>query len=269
MLKRYLAMIFGGPVPQPGRKVRRLPATRLGVEALGDRVLPSAGCTAAAGASSAAAQAARVSSFDAGSRSASADRGDHHGGGCGAAEHASLAASLTNAAGATGTATFSESNGTLFVPVKGAAAGTTLSVAVTDNGTTTTLGSVTTDASGNGFAKFTGVTVAAGDTITVGDLTGTFAQTRFTATLAGTTTGVTGTASANALKNKLHVTVSGATANTEYTVSVNGTSVGSFTTNAAGRGRLRVTPSGVTIATGSTITIADADGNTLLSGTFA
>ena len=95
---------------------------------------------------------------------------------------------MSNASGATGTASFNESNASLFVTVKGAAASTTLNVAVTDNGTTTTVGTVTTDASGNGHAKFTGVTVAAGDTVTVGsDITGTFAQVKFTASLTGAT----------------------------------------------------------------------------------
>jgi hypothetical protein len=142
-------------------------------------------------------------------------------------------------------------------------------VTITDNGTTTTLGSISTDASGNGNAKFTGVTAVAGDTINVGDLTGSFAQIRFTASLTGAT-GVSGNAAFNSVKNVLHVSIKGATASTTYNVTINGTVVGQITTNSHGYGRLNVTPTGVTIASGSTISVADTTGDpAILTGSFA
>jgi len=137
------------------------------------------------------------------------------------------------------------------------------------------LGTVSTDASGNGHAKFTGVTAAAGDALTVGDLTGTLAQVKFTATLTGAATSVSGSSSYNSVKNSLHVAISGATASTTYNVSINGAVVGQITTNSNGHGRLKVTPTGVTIAAGSTISITDTAGSTAipdrnvcLKGTF-
>ena len=141
---------------------------------------------------------------------------------------------------------------------------------VTDNGTTTTVGTVTTDASGNGHARLTGVTAAAGDTITVGDLTGTFSQVKLSATLTGTATGVSGLTEYNSVKNQLRVSISGAADSTTYNVSINGMVVGQITTNRRGYGHLKVTPSGVTIASGSTISIADTSGDAaILTGTFA
>ena len=47
------------------------------------------------------------------------------------------------------------------------------------------MGTLTTDASGNGTAKLSNVTASAGDTILVGDLTGTFTQSHLSATLSG------------------------------------------------------------------------------------
>jgi hypothetical protein len=258
--------IFGGSVQRP-RGPRK---PRLGVEELTPRTLPSAGFhTIAAG--GAFDQAARFAAFE--SSSSSTDTSSESQDGCGGhhgAEHATLSASLTNASGATGTASFNSSAGSLFVTVKGATASSTLSVTVTDNGTTTNVGTITTDASGNGHAKFTGVTAAAGDTVMVGDLTGTFAQVRFSATLTGTTTGVSGSAAYNSVKNSLHVSITGAAASTTYNVSINGTVIGQITTNSRGYGRLKVTPSGVTIASGSTISIADTTGSAaILTGAFA
>jgi hypothetical protein len=261
-MRKYLSSIFGD-----GRR-RPTPKPRLGVEELTPRVLPSAACSAAA--SGASTQAARFASgFSAADDSSSDEHGGHGWRGEHGAAHATFAAALSNSSGATGTASFNESAGSLFVSIKGAAASTTLNVAVTDNGTTTTVGTVTTDASGNGHAKLTGVTVAAGDTVTVGDLTGTFAQVKFTASLTGMT-GVSGTASFNSVKNSLHVSVTGATASTTYDVTVDGTVIGQFTTNSNGHGRLKLSLSGVAIAAGSTISIADTAGDAaILTGTFA
>src|SRR5689334_9288610 len=140
MLK-FLATIFGtsggtrfAGAP-PVRKTHG-PRVRLGMEELTPRIVPSAGCGSASSSSASAAQSARAlfSTATAGAtRFADAADAGHH---CGA-EHAGLAASLTNSSGATGTATFSDVNGTLSVSVKGAAANTSLNVTVTDNGTTT------------------------------------------------------------------------------------------------------------------------------------
>jgi hypothetical protein len=259
MLK-FLATMFGGQGRRPVR-VAQLCGSRLGVEELSSRILPSAGCGgAAAGASTQAARGALFSSAIAGTD----DSFDHGGHECGAA-HASLSASLSNSSGATGTATFSESNGVLKVSVTGAAASTSLAVSVDG----TSVGTVTTDASGNGSAKLTGVTASAGSTVLVGDLTGTFAQVKLSASLTGTT-GVTGTASFNTLTGKLRVSASGLTAGTTYDVAVGGTTVGQITANSAGRGKLHVSPTGVTIASGSMVTfIATGDTTAILSGTFA
>src|SRR5207302_859299 len=95
--------------------------------------------------------------------------------------------------------------------------------------------------------------IQAGTAITVGDLNGTFAQVEFTASLTGAT-GVSGSAKYNAQKNALHVSITGAAADTTYNVTVNSTVVGQITTNSAGAGKLKVSPaSGVIITSGSTI----------------
>jgi hypothetical protein len=183
-------------------------------------------------------------------RHSSADSGDseqseHE---CGAARHATLAANLTNASGATGTASFNAQNGSLKVSVTGAAASSSLDVSV--NGTS--VGTLTTDASGNGTAKLTNVT----------------AQPRLSATLSGSSS-ATGKASVEVVNNHLRVRIHGAAANTTYDVSIDGTTVGQITTNGRGSGRLFVSPTAAIVA-GSTISILDsAAGTTLLSGTFA
>jgi hypothetical protein len=180
---------------------------------------------------------------------------------------ANLAADLTNASGGTGTALVNSSAGTLSVRVQGAAASSTLSVVVGG----TAVGSITTDASGNGQGKFTGVTAQAGTTIAVGDLQGTLAQFKFSATLSGTASGVSGSAFYNSLKNQLHVSVTGAAANTTYNVSVGDTVVGQLTTNASGKGHVTLTPaSTVSIQAGTSINIGDTAGSAaILQGTFA
>jgi hypothetical protein len=254
---RFLARLFGGkPVtvtrPRPGR-----PQVRPGVEELTPRVLLNAGpLHMAAAPLSHGPSAATMAGGCAG-----AGHGPDHG-----LPGANLAADLTNASGGTGTALVNSAAGALQVQVRGAAAGSTLSVAVDG----TTVGSITTDASGNGQGKFTGVTAQAGSTIAVGDLQGTLAQFKFSATLSGTATGVSGTAFYDSLKNQLHVAVSGAAANTTYNVTVGGTVVGQLTTNASGKGHVTLTPSNVTIQAGTSIAIGDTLGNAaILQGTFA
>lgn len=259
MLKFFAAM-FGDRGSRRARVAHPRPV-RLGLEALSSRILPSAGCSgAAAGASTQAARAAMFSSATAGA----SDTTEHGGHECGA-EHASLSASLSNSSGATGTATFSESNGVLKVSVTGATASTSLAVSVDG----TQVGSVTTDASGNGQAKLTGVTASAGSTVLVGDLTGAFAQVKLSAALTGSTS-ATGTASFSTLTGKLKVSATGLTAGTTYDVAIDGATVGQITANSAGRGKLHVTPTGIAIAAGSMVTfIATGDTTAILTGMFA
>src|SRR4051794_392647 len=144
-MRSLFQKIFGGGVRRPARPT---PRVRLGIEELNQKVLPS--CTGGGAGASAAGAASQLARF-ASQSSANVDSFERHGGhDCGGhgAERATLAASVSNSSGATGTVTFNETNGSLFVTVKGATASTTLDVAVTDNGTTTTVGTVTTDASG-------------------------------------------------------------------------------------------------------------------------
>jgi hypothetical protein len=261
MLKVF-GTLFGGLTRRAGQPARQhpRPQARLGVEELSPRVLPHAS-PFAVGAGGAFAHAL-VSSA---SHATATDSGSSSHQGCGGAESATFSASLSDASGATGQASYNATAGTLTVSVHGSTASTSLDVVVDG----TTVGTVTTNASGNGHATLSGVTVAAGSTITVGDLTGTFAQTKFTASLTGAT-GVTGTATYSTVKNQLRVSVSGAAASTTYNVTVNGVTVGQLTTNSSGAGKLRVSPSGVAIQSGSTISIADTAGNAaILTGMFA
>jgi hypothetical protein len=183
----------------------------------------------------------------------------------GCAGEATLVANLTNASGATGTASFNATDSSLKVQVSGATASSTLNVAV--NGVN--LGTLSTDASGSGKATFSNVTATAGTTVTVGDLTGTFAQVKFTASLTGTS-GASGSASFNSVKNSLQVFLTGAAASTTYNVTIDGTVVGQIATNSSGSGKLKLTPSSLTIAAGSAISISDTLGNpAILTGVFA
>jgi hypothetical protein len=113
------------------------------------------------------------------------------------------------------------------------------------------------------------ISVSSGDTITVGDLTGTFSQVKYTAALTGAT-GVSGTAEFNALKSRLYVSITGAAANTTYDVMVDSSFLGQFTTNSSGAGKVLLSLTNPTIQTGSTISITDTVGNpAILQGVFA
>lgn len=188
--------------------------------------------------------------------------GCHHGEG-----QASLVASLSNSAGATGNAAFNSSSNQLRVSVHGAAVSTSLDIAIDG----TTVGTVTTDASGNGYSKLTltGTTVQAGSAITIGDLTGSFVQTQLSATLTGVN-GETGNAHYSTQRDSLRLFVQGAAANMTYNVTINDTVVGQFTTNSAGRGKFFLSPTNASIAAGSSLSVADTAGNAaILTGTFA
>ena len=264
----FLAKLFGSKSKKTGKPAPRRRQARVGFEELMPRVLPSAGplamgCGHHGGDDG---PSALTGSADAGGDSC--HHGDHgsHG--------AAFVASLTSAAttGETGQAQFNPTSGQLTVRVKGAAANTTLNVLI---GTSTTpVGTLTTDADGDGKVTLTvpsTTTIAASTAITVGDLTGTFTQVEFTASLTGAT-GVSGSAKYNATKNVLHLSVTGAAASTTYNVTVNSTVVGTLTTDSTGAGKFKVTPaSTVTVAAGSTLTVVlPATGSTpILTGTFA
>jgi hypothetical protein len=95
-------------------------------------------------------------------------------------------------------------------------------------------------------------------------------------TLAANLTGASGTSgtatfSTNALigQNSFHLHASGLTANTTYTVSSGSTTLGTFTTDANGQGKLSVSNVSPALTAGSTITVKDPTGATALSGTLA
>lgn len=261
---RYLTKLFASKV----HKSQRSPSVhsgraRLTVDELAQRVLPSANPMTIRSFADAGRQAAH-SAPPAGA----AFGGQREAGDAGCAHGASLAATLTNAAGATGQATFNNVNGKLNIQVTGATASSSLDVLLDGE----SIGTVTTDASGNGKLSLTQdvAAVTVGTTIEVGDLTGTFAQTQFSASLTGATTDVSGNASYNVRENGLKVSVTGAAASTTYNVTVGGTVVGTITTNARGQAKAVFTPA-VTVAAGTTIDVsATTAGSTpILSGAFA
>ncbi len=93
--------------------------------------------------------------------------------------------------------------------------------------------------------------------------------------LSAALTGTSGSGHAHATVNatagtsSLSVNVTGLTANTTYSVEVNGTTVGEIATNANGAANVRMSGLATTIAAGDTLAIADSTGTTVLSGTFA
>jgi len=266
---RYLTKLFAhhGQPSRPSVPIHKGNRARLAVDELAQRVLPSANplamrSFAAAGAGAVAAHPAPAANAALRGQEARAAAGH------GCENGAAFAATLTNAAGATGQALFNNVNGKLSIQVTGATASSSLAVLLDG----ASVGTVTTDASGNGKLSLTQdvTAVKAGTTIKVGDLTGTFAQTQFSADLTGATTDVTGKASFNVADNELKVSVSGAAVSTTYNVTVGTTVVGQITTNARGEAKMMFTPT-ATIASGTTISVvATATGSTpILSGTFA
>ncbi len=134
------------------------------------------------------------------------------------------------------------------------------------------MGTLNTNASGDGYVTLKNITASAGQAVTVGDLQGTLAQAKFAASLTSPTSaaGVSGNAEFVVLKSKLILFVQGAADNTTYNVTVNNVVVGQFTTNAKGFGKLILTLTNATIQTGSTISIADTAGDpAILQGTFS
>jgi hypothetical protein len=212
--------------------------------------------------------------------------GGQFGQGLGQSQTQVLAASLTGATGTSGTALFFTNSKTgdngLSVRVSGLAANSTFTV----TSGTTTLGTFNTDANGRGFLTVSNVSPAltSGATINVVNsssatvLSGTLGSpsaltgTHLSASFTGAT-GTSGTAhfDSNPIsgESSLRLRVSGLTADSTYTVQVNGTTVGQFSTDANGRGRLSESVLSTTVASGSTITVLDSSGTTLLKGTFA
>jgi hypothetical protein len=242
------------------------------LEELTPRILPSAGGFGLAGGHFGHHGAAAIVST---SSSSSASTSDNCGGSsqsssasqsgdaCNAG--ATLFANLSDSNGATGQATYNATTSTLKVSITGATVNTSLTVAV--NGTS--VGSVATDSSGNGSVTLSNVSVSSGDTVAVGDLTGTFSQVKYTAALTGAT-GVSGTAEFNALKSRLYISITGAAVNSTYDVNVDSSFLGQLTTNSSGAGKVWLALTNPTIQTGSTISITDTVGNpAILQGVFA
>lgn len=189
------------------------------------------------------------------------NEGCHHG-----SDSTTFAATLANSTGATGTASYSANNNSLRIQVTGAAANASLDVQLDG----TSIGTLTTDASGNGSLKLKNLTnpVTATSTLTVGDLTGTFTQESFSASLTGTGS-MKGNATYKASRHDLDIRIKGATANTTYNVLLDGNSVGTFTTKSSGNGRFDLDLSTLNIQAGTILTITDSVNTTILTGTFA
>jgi hypothetical protein len=197
-----------------------------------------------------------------------------------------LAASLTGATGTSGTALFFSNSTTgdnsLSVRVSGLAANSTFTV----TSGTTTLGTLNTDANGRGFLTVSNVSpaLASGAAINILDsssatvLSGTLGSpsaligTHLSASLTGAT-GTSGTAHFDSSpisgESSLRLRVSRLAADSTYTVQVNSTTVGQLSTDANGRGRLSESVLSTAAASGSTITVLDPSGTTVLQGTFA
>lgn len=251
---QILRQLLGNPTPRSAKRSNR--KARLHLEELSQRVLPSA---------------SSLSEMHDHEQSESAEMGSEHSG-SGERHHehshisgATFVATLSDASGATGKASFNATTGALNIRVKHAAADTSLNVAV--NGTN--VGTLSTNDDGRGHTTLTNVPVAAGSTITVGTLTGSFMQVQFSATLTGTT-GASGSANYRSTKDRLDVSISGAAAETSYSVKLNSTVVGRLKTHDSGSGHFELEHPSVTIQSGTTISISDQASNpAILTGTFA
>jgi hypothetical protein len=191
-----------------------------------------------------------------------------------------LAASLTGTAGATGVATFAANSASGNNALNVVASGLTANTKYTVSSGTTTLGTFTTNAVGLGKLHVSNVSPAltAGSAITITDptgttaLSGTLGATNLVATLGGTSGG-DGFAPYHANvftgSNTFHVGLFGLSANSTYTVQLDGTTVGTVTTNANGAGHLSTSSLSTPPAAGSVLTVLDSSGTTVLQGSFA
>lgn len=257
-MRRFLNKIFGSGSQRRDQTRRKM---RLEVEQLTQRILPSAGMVHMDHESDhvemAESSGEHVNSE---SESGHSESHDHS-----HISSATFVANLTNGAGATGKASFNATNNALSVRVHDASTSTTLNVQVDG----TMVGTLTTNDDGNGRVTLPNVTVKAGSMIMVGNLTGTFTQVLFSASLSGSS-GATGNASFSTIKDRLNLSISGAATNTTYDVLVNGVVLGQLKTNDSGAGHFRQSNPSVTIEAGSTISVQDTLGNpSILQGTFA
>lgn len=260
----WLTKLFSQPAKQHPRQGHIHPRTRLNMEELTPRDLPnshllgsSLGSFFEARQSSTAIVSQRINDGS----SAQGSKGGH----CGA--EATYSATLSNATGATGTASYLAGNNSLKISVKGAAVSSTLDIQLDG----VSIGTLTTDANGNGKVTLTDLTavVNANSAITVGDLTSTFTQVNFKASLTGSASTQTGTAGYHALKHSLNLYFTGAAAKTAYSVLIDGVSVGTLTTNKAGAGKFHLDMSTLDIKAGTVIAITDSTNTTIYQGTFA
>jgi len=264
----WLTRILSRPTKQHAPQGYVAPRTRLGLEELTPRDLPNShllGSSLGAFFEARQSSAAIYSQQSSDSSSVSSSSHEGRGGQCGA--EATYSATLSNASGATGTATYSATNNSLKIQVKGAAADTTLDVQLDG----VSIGSLTTDADGNGKLTLSNLTtaVSANSILTLGDLTGTFTQVKYSATLSGSSSTQTGQAGYNALKHSLNLYFTGAAAKTTYSVLIDGVSVGTLTTNKSGAGRFHIDVSTLDIKAGTVIAITDSTNTTIYQGTFA
>ncbi|HQR08484.1 MAG TPA: hypothetical protein PLN21_16795 [Gemmatales bacterium] len=263
-MMHWLTKLFSQRAKQHPRQGYIQPRTRLNMEELTPRDLPNSHLL---GSSLGSFFEARQSSNAIISHRTSDDNSSHEGKGgqCGA--DATYSATLSNATGATGIASYLAGNNSLKISVKGAAASSTLDIQLDG----VSIGSLTTDATGNGKVTLTDLTavVNANSVLTVGDLTGTFTQVIFSATLTGSVSTQTGTAGYNTLKHSLNLYFTGAAAKTVYSVLIDGVSVGTLTTNKSGAGKFHLDLSTLDIKAGTVIAITDSTNTTIYQGTFA
>ncbi|MFT3883708.1 MAG: hypothetical protein QM703_29275 [Gemmatales bacterium] len=259
----WLTRLFSRPAKQHPRQGNIQPRTRLNMEELTPRDLPNSHLLGSSLGSFFEARQSTTAITSQRFSDASSAQGSK-GGQCGA--EATYSATLSNSTGATGTASYLAGNNSLKISVKGAAASSTLDIQLDG----VSIGSLTTDASGNGKVTLTDLTavVNANSALTVGDLTGTFTQVKFSASLTGSGSTQTGNAGYNALKHSLNLYFTGAAAKTAYNVLIDGVSVGTLTTNKSGAGKFHLDLSTLNIKAGTVIAITDSTNTTIYQGTF-
>lgn len=278
----FLKALWSMPAKKAPKRRREPRSARLGVEAFETRDVPSA---------SGFGHFVPHEYF--GSFAAPAHTGAAQAGATKAANQVFTAA-LTSDTGAAGKITFAinttASTNSLAISATGLTANQTFDVQIGG----TSVGSVTTDANGAAITTLKNITatIAAGTAIALVDtstdpattaLSGTFAQKTggchhadaglaYSTTLTGAT-GTSGFAFARtdttAATSSLKVKVAGLTASTEYTVQLDGTKVGTFTTDSKGAGSTKIAGLTNTITAGtSVVTILDSTGATVLTGTL-
>jgi hypothetical protein len=278
-MREFFKKLFA-PTRKTGNSGR---AVRPMLESLEGRDLPNAGPWLEAAHLFGRGGASEVRAAFAGATGGSSDAGSA----CEAGHQTqTLTASLTGASGASGSVTFRSNTASgdnhLSVQVSGLTASTTYTV----SSGSTTLGTITTDANGKGKLSVSDLSPAltAGATITVTDpssatvLSGTLAtptaptNTNLIATLGGTAGGDgfaffhANSATGN---NRLRLFLFGLTASSTYTVQLGGSTIGTVTTDANGRGQLSLSNLSTPPAAGSVLTVLDSTGATVLQGSFA